>query len=80
MSRSSAVFAIAGFLLLTATAALPQDYPGKPVVIIVPAAAGGPTDTLTRVLAAAMGEALKQQMIVDNSGGAGTMMTTGLPG
>jgi tripartite-type tricarboxylate transporter receptor subunit TctC len=71
MSRSSAVFAIAGFLLLTTTAALPQDYPAKPVVIIVPAAAGGPTDTLTRVLAAAMGEALKQQMIIDNSGGAG---------
>jgi tripartite-type tricarboxylate transporter receptor subunit TctC len=71
MSRSSVVSAIAGFLLLAATAALPQDYPAKPVVIIVPAAAGGPTDTLTRVLAAAMGEALKQQMIIDNSGGAG---------
>jgi tripartite-type tricarboxylate transporter receptor subunit TctC len=71
MNRSSAVSAIAGFLLFTATAALPQDYPAKPVVIVVPAAAGGPTDTLTRVLAAAMGESLKQQMIIDNSGGAG---------
>jgi tripartite-type tricarboxylate transporter receptor subunit TctC len=52
-------------------AALAQDYPAKPVVIIVPAAAGGPTDTLTRVLAGSMGEALKQQMIVENAGGAG---------
>ena len=52
-------------------AALAQDYPAKPVVIIVPAAAGGPTDTLTRVLASSMGEALKQQMIVENAGGAG---------
>jgi tripartite-type tricarboxylate transporter receptor subunit TctC len=59
------------FLFLVASAAAAQDYPAKPVVIIVPAAAGGPTDTLTRVLAASMGEALKQQMIVENAGGAG---------
>jgi len=56
---------------LAASSALAQDYPAKPVVIIVPAAAGGPTDTLTRVLAASMGEALKQQMLVENAGGAG---------
>jgi tripartite-type tricarboxylate transporter receptor subunit TctC len=48
-----------------------QDYPAKPVVIIVPAAAGGPTDTLTRVLAASMAEHLKQQMLIENMGGAG---------
>ena len=71
MNRSSAVSAIAVFLFFKATAALPPDYPAKPVVLVVPAAAGGPTDTLARVLAAAMGEALKQQMIIDNSGGAG---------
>jgi tripartite-type tricarboxylate transporter receptor subunit TctC len=58
------------FFLATGTAPA-QDYPAKPVVIIVPAAAGGPTDTLTRVLAGSMGEALKQQMIVENAGGAG---------
>jgi len=57
--------------LFAASPALAQDYPAKPPVIIVPAAAGGPTDTLTRVLAASMGEALKQQMIVENVGGAG---------
>jgi putative tricarboxylic transport membrane protein len=59
------------FFFLAIGAATAQDYPAKPVVIIVPAAAGGPTDTLTRVLAGAMGEALKQQMIVENAGGAG---------
>src|SRR3954454_19554003 len=59
------------FFFLAIGAALAQDYPAKPIVIIVPAAAGGPTDTLTRVLASSMGEALKQQMIVENAGGAG---------
>src|SRR4051812_16937279 len=59
------------FFFLVIGAALAQDYPAKPVVIVVPAAAGGPTDTLTRVLASSMGEALKQQMIVENAGGAG---------
>ena len=59
------------FLLVFSIGASAQDYPAKPVVIVVPAAAGGPTDTLARVLAAAMGEALKQQLLIDNSGGAG---------
>jgi tripartite-type tricarboxylate transporter receptor subunit TctC len=58
-------------VLLAATAAVAQDYPAKPIVIVVPAAAGGPTDTLARVLAAAMGEPLRQQILIDNSGGAG---------
>jgi tripartite-type tricarboxylate transporter receptor subunit TctC len=62
-------FAVSLFFTITAVGA--QDYPTKPINIIVPAAAGGPTDTLTRVLAAAMGEALKQQMIIENVGGAG---------
>src|SRR6478609_6594249 len=48
-----------------------QDYPSKPIVIVVPAAAGGPTDTLTRVLAQAMGNAMKNQFIIENAGGAG---------
>jgi tripartite-type tricarboxylate transporter receptor subunit TctC len=59
------------FLLVAAGAASAQDYPTKPITIIVPAAAGGPTDTLTRVLAQQMGDALKQQMIIENVGGAG---------
>jgi tripartite-type tricarboxylate transporter receptor subunit TctC len=62
--------AAASFLLVM-TAAVAQDYPTKPVVIIVPAAPGGPTDTLTRVLAAAMAEPLRQQLIIENMGGAG---------
>ena len=62
------------FALLLALAvhcAHAQDYPSKPVVIVVPAAAGGPTDTLTRVLASSMGNAIKSQFIIENAGGAG---------
>ena len=58
-------------LAALAGAASAQDYPSKPIVIVVPAAAGGPTDTLTRVLAAAMGSAMKHQFIIENAGGAG---------
>ena len=58
------------FVFLSA-AAVAQEYPTKPIIMIVPAAAGGPTDTLTRVLAQAMSETLKQQMIIENVGGAG---------
>ena len=46
-------------------------YPTKPITVIVPFAAGGPTDSLARVLTARMGEALGQTMIVENVGGAG---------
>jgi tripartite-type tricarboxylate transporter receptor subunit TctC len=59
------------FLLSAMAAAIAQDYPAKPIIIVVPAAAGGPTDTLTRVLAASMSEPLKQQMLIENMGGAG---------
>lgn len=47
------------------------DYPEKTITMIVPFAAGGPTDTIARLLAQAMGANLKQQVIVENVGGAG---------
>src|SRR5467141_5206389 len=62
-----------------ATTARAQEYPTKPVVIVVPAAAGGPTDTLARSLGVAMGSALGQQMIIDNSGGAGASSASTRP-
>jgi tripartite-type tricarboxylate transporter receptor subunit TctC len=48
-----------------------QAYPTKPITVIVPFAAGGPTDALARVLGQRMGEALGQQLIIENVGGAG---------
>ena len=62
---------LAVLLILLSSAALAQDYPAKPIIIVVPAAAGGPTDTLTRVLASAMGNAMKTQFVIENAGGAG---------
>jgi tripartite-type tricarboxylate transporter receptor subunit TctC len=49
-------------------AAFPED---KPITLVVPFAAGGPTDKVARELALVMGKSLKQQVIVDNSPGAG---------
>ena len=65
--------AIALTLLLLAAPALvwAQAYPTKVITIIVPFSAGGPTDTVTRLLAQSMGKTLGQQVIVENVGGAG---------
>src|SRR5436190_11349496 len=50
-----------------------QDYPSRPVTMVIPFAAGGPTDVLGRVVAARMSEILGQQIIIENVGGAGGM-------
>ena len=48
-----------------------QAYPTKTITMIVPFAAGGPTDTVARLVAQSMGNKLKQQIIIENVGGAG---------
>jgi tripartite-type tricarboxylate transporter receptor subunit TctC len=48
-----------------------QEYPTKVITMLVPFAAGGPTDTVARLVAQAMSTSLKQQIIVENVGGAG---------
>src|SRR5258706_7312590 len=55
----------------TMAGAYAQNYPTKPIYLNIPSAAGGPTDTLGRNLAQAMGKLLKQQLIVENVVGAG---------
>jgi tripartite-type tricarboxylate transporter receptor subunit TctC len=56
---------------LVAGVAAAQDYPTGPVTIVVPFSAGGPTDTVTRLIAEPMTAALGQQIVVQNVAGAG---------
>lgn len=60
---------IAGLLLLAAGAAFSQNYPSKPVSLMVPYPAGGPSDAAARIFTAPLGKELGQQVIVDNLGG-----------
>jgi tripartite-type tricarboxylate transporter receptor subunit TctC len=62
---------IACAMSLGVAPAFAQQYPAKPITMIVPFSAGGPTDTVARLLGKAMGDQLKQQIIVENVAGAG---------
>ena len=58
-------------VLISHPLAAQTAYPNKPVTIIVPAAAGGPTDTVARLIGESMGRTLGQTVLVENIGGAG---------
>ena len=63
-------------VLLAATGAFAQDYPNKSVRIVVPYAAGGGTDTVARLLAARLGAAFNQPVVVENKPGASANIGT----
>ena len=62
---------IASFALTNIAASADDQYPSKPVRIVVSFAAGGPTDTVARVIGAKLGDLLGQQFFVENRTGAG---------
>ena len=64
-------------LALLAGAAAAQDYPNRPIRIIVPFSPGGAVDGPTRVVAQELGKRLKQQINVENKPGAGATIGTG---
>jgi len=63
---------LAGSLASTG-GAVAQSFPARPMTMVIPFAAGGPTDVLGRIMAQRMSEILGQQVIVENVGGAGGM-------
>ncbi len=68
------IFVIALCLLLGPTGAYAQDWPQRPVRLIVPYAAGGGTDIVARVLAQRLGETLNQPFVVEDKPGASGMI------
>jgi tripartite-type tricarboxylate transporter receptor subunit TctC len=73
MHRTIFGAALASLLALTGTASA-QEWPNRAVTMVVPFAAGGPQDTIARVVAAGLGEILGQQVVIENIGGAGGML------
>src|SRR4051812_31003457 len=68
---------IAAVVVAAVAPVMGQDYPTKPVVVVIPFAAGGPTDTLGRHLGQVMSKSLKQQILIDNTVGAGGTIAVG---
>ena len=65
---------IAGFLAAPLTHA--QDYPSRPIMLVVPYAAGGGNDAMARIVADKMSKTLGQQIVIENRGGAGGTIAT----
>src|SRR5580698_6005640 len=80
--RRDVFISFAAFLLLAVLLTLPQnqaaaqDYPAKPITLIVPYPAGGGVDTMGRIVGQKLTEALGQQVVIENRGGAGGMIGT----
>ena len=80
MKRAYIVVAMATSLLLAAaaTSASAQDWPSKPVRILIGFGAGGGTDVATRILADGLSESLGQQFVIENKPGAGGTIASGI--
>jgi tripartite-type tricarboxylate transporter receptor subunit TctC len=78
MNRFTALRSLAClFAAAVACSAAAQSYPSRPITVIVPFAAGGPTDTIARIMAERMGRALGQPVIAENVAGAGGSIAVG---
>src|SRR6266699_1590828 len=73
-TKTSIAIARTGFAI--ATSAQAQEFPSKNVTLMMPYAAGGPGDTLTRIIGQGMGKVLGRQFLVENVAGAGGTLGT----
>lgn len=71
LTRLAGAIALASSLSFGLTSGAFAQYPDRPITIIVPFAAGGPTDIISRIIADPMSRILKQQVLVENATGAG---------
>src|SRR3989440_5158745 len=58
------------------SAGMAQDYPNRPIMLVVPYAAGGGNDVMARIVAEKMSKTLGQQIVIENRGGAGGTIAT----
>jgi len=77
MKKLLTILAVAASFTMAAFSASAQNFPERPITVVVPFSAGGPTDTVTRLVAEAMSKDLGQQIIVENVGGAGGTLGAG---
>lgn len=77
MTLRLSLAALALGTMLAPAAAMAQDYPNRPVTIVVPFSAGGPTDTVSRLVGEVMSRELGQQVLIQNVGGAGGTLGAG---
>ncbi len=76
LQRAASFLAGLAFGLALASPAAAQDYPSRPIKIIVPFGAGGPTDVFTRVLVEELRKSIGQPLVLENRPGAGTVIGT----
>ncbi|TMJ05999.1 MAG: tripartite tricarboxylate transporter substrate binding protein [Alphaproteobacteria bacterium] len=67
---------VAAWMFALAGAAFAQDYPSRPITLVVPYAAGGGNDVMARIVAEKMSKSLGQQIVIENKGGAGGSIAT----
>jgi tripartite-type tricarboxylate transporter receptor subunit TctC len=76
LRRVSALVVLAALWIVPTLPAAAQDYPSRPVRVIMPFGAGGPTDVFTRAIADELSKSLKQAFVMENRPGAGTLIGT----
>ncbi|HMN51847.1 MAG TPA: tripartite tricarboxylate transporter substrate-binding protein [Xanthobacteraceae bacterium] len=72
------LLAAAGIIALGVSGAQAQNYPARTITMLIPFAAGGPTDTVGRLIAESMTKTLGQQIVIENAAGAGGTRAPGL--